>query len=63
MSNRNRPNRAVIVADYALQGGRITSGECILCRRCAHACPTDALHLSLGLDFDGPTRFVSAERT
>jgi len=46
------------VAEYASLGARVTSGECILCQRCAHACPNDALHLSLGFDLGGRTRFV-----
>jgi len=48
------------VVEYATRGRRITSGECILCQRCAHTCPTDALRLSLGLDVVGATTFVSA---
>ncbi len=48
------------VVEYATRGRRITSGECILCQRCAHTCPTDALRLSLGLDVGGATTFVSA---
>jgi polyferredoxin len=46
------------VAEYAARGRRVTSGECILCQRCAHACPTNALHLSLGFDVGGRTYFV-----
>jgi polyferredoxin len=26
-------------------GSRVPGGDCILCQRCAHACPTGALHL------------------
>ncbi len=48
------------VAQYAMHGRRVTSGECILCQRCAHACPTDALHLSIGFDVGGRTPFVTA---
>ncbi len=48
------------VVDYATRGRRITSGDCILCQRCAHTCPTDALHLSLGFDAGGASRFVLA---
>jgi polyferredoxin len=38
----------VPVAEHARRGGRIGSGECILCQRCAHACPTGALRMSVG---------------
>jgi len=44
------------VAAYAARGRRVTSGECILCQRCAHACPTGALHLTVGLDWGGHER-------
>jgi len=46
------------VAYFAVKGGRIRSGQCILCQRCAHACPTDALRLTGGLDLAGTTPFV-----
>jgi polyferredoxin len=34
------------VAHFAAMGGRLASGECILCQRCAQACPTGAMRLS-----------------
>ncbi len=34
------------VARFAVQGGRIESGDCILCQNCAHTCPTEALRLA-----------------
>jgi ferredoxin-type protein NapH len=37
------------VARFASQGARVASGQCILCQKCAHACPTGALSLSAGL--------------
>jgi Polyferredoxin len=33
------------VAHFATLGGRIASGECILCQRCAQVCPTGAIRL------------------
>jgi len=41
------------VAHFAALGKRIESGQCILCQRCAHACPTEALRLSAGFDIAG----------
>jgi polyferredoxin len=37
------------VAHLAAMGGHIRSGECILCQRCAHVCPTGAIRLSFGV--------------
>jgi ferredoxin-type protein NapH len=34
------------VAEMALAGQRIGSGECVLCQRCVHACPRGALRLT-----------------
>jgi formate hydrogenlyase subunit 6/NADH:ubiquinone oxidoreductase subunit I len=28
-------------------GQSVRSGQCILCQRCAHACPANALHLAI----------------
>ena len=47
------------VAHFAVSGQRVLSGQCILCQRCAHACPTDALRLAAGFDFAGKTPFIS----
>jgi polyferredoxin len=33
------------VAHFAAIGGRISTGECILCQRCAQACPNGAIRL------------------
>jgi ferredoxin-type protein NapH len=38
----------VDVAGFAQRGGRLRSGDCILCQRCAHVCPKQALRLSFG---------------
>ncbi len=46
------------VAGFAIAGGRDKSGQCILCQRCAHACPTGALRLSAGFDTAGRTPLV-----
>jgi polyferredoxin len=46
------------VAWYAEAGRRVTTGDCILCQRCAHACPKGALGLSFGLDVGGRTPFT-----
>ena len=35
----------VDVAHFAVLGRPVRSGECILCQKCAHACPTNALQL------------------
>jgi polyferredoxin len=40
------------VASFAVAGGSVTSGDCILCQRCAHVCPRGAL----GLTFAGARR-------
>jgi len=45
------------VARFAALGGRVASGQCILCQRCAHACPTGALRLGAGFDLAGRTPF------
>ena len=47
------------VAHYAVRGSRVTSGQCILCQSCAHACPERALTLSRGLDFGARTAFFT----
>ena len=47
------------VAQFAVQGRRVLSGQCILCQNCAHVCPTGALSLSASLDLAGRTPFVS----
>jgi polyferredoxin len=39
----------VDVAALALAGRRIGPGDCVLCQRCVHACPTGALHLRFGV--------------
>jgi Polyferredoxin len=44
------------VARFAAEGRRIASGECILCQRCAHACPTDALRLAGASSSSGTPR-------
>ena len=46
------------VAHFALLGQRVKSGQCILCQQCAHACPTNALHLVAALDVAGRTPFM-----
>lgn len=46
------------VAQFATLGRRITSGDCILCQHCAHACPTGALGLTVGLDMARRTPFI-----
>ena len=38
------------VADYAKNGQRVLSTECILCMECISACPQDALSASFALD-------------
>jgi ferredoxin-type protein NapH len=38
----------VDVATLAARGGRIGSGDCVLCQRCVQACPTGALRLAFG---------------
>ncbi len=45
------------VAQFVQSGRRVASGECILCQQCAHACPKDALHLTLGFDLARKTPF------
>jgi polyferredoxin len=52
----------IAVAQYASAGRRVTSGECILCQRCAHACPTGTLHVTLGFDVAGRTSFTEPTR-
>jgi len=51
----------ISVAWYAEAGRRVTTGDCILCQRCAHACPKGALGLSFGLDVGGRTPFTPHE--
>jgi len=46
------------VAHFAVLGERVRSGQCILCQRCAHSCPTDALRLAVGFDIAGATPFI-----
>ena len=46
------------VAHFAALGKRIESGQCILCQRCAHACPAKALRLTVGFDIAGKTSFT-----
>jgi len=46
------------VAQFAARGLRVTSGDCILCQHCAHACPTGALFLTVGLDVARETPFI-----
>jgi ferredoxin-type protein NapH len=46
------------VAHFAVLGQRVRSGQCILCQRCAHACPTGALRLTAAFDVAGATPFV-----
>jgi polyferredoxin len=46
------------VAEFAALGRRVTSGDCILCQHCAHACPTGALGLTVGLDMARQTPFI-----
>lgn len=50
------------VAHFARLGQRVLSGQCILCQRCAHACPTGALQLSAAFDLAGTTPFVVRKR-
>jgi polyferredoxin len=52
----------IAVAEYASAGRRVTSAECILCQRCAHACPTGTLRLTLGFDVAGRTSFTEPKR-
>ena len=40
----------IAVARLVQADRRVASGECILCQRCAHACPKGALHLTFGLE-------------
>ncbi len=47
----------IAVPEFVRAGRRITSGECILCQRCAHSCRTGALRLSLGFDLAGKTPY------
>jgi polyferredoxin len=46
------------VAQFAALGRRVASGDCILCQRCAHACPTGALGLTVRLDMARETPFI-----
>lgn len=46
------------VAQFAALGRHVASGDCILCQHCAHACPTGALSLTLGLDVARQTPFI-----
>ena len=46
------------VAGFAVVGQRIRSGQCILCQRCAHACPTEALRLTARFDAAGATPLI-----
>ncbi len=42
------------VARFGEAGRSIATGDCILCQRCAHACPNGALRLVFGSDRDRP---------
>jgi polyferredoxin len=46
------------VAKSAAPGRPVASGDCILCQRCAHACATGALGLTVGLDMGPQTPFI-----
>jgi ferredoxin len=46
------------VAKSAALGHPVASGDCILCQRCAHACPTGALGLTVGLGMARRTPFI-----
>lgn len=46
------------VAHFAARACRTASGQCILCQRCAHVCPTGALRLTAGFDIARRTPFV-----
>jgi polyferredoxin len=46
------------VAKSAALGCPVASGDCILCQRCAHACPTGALGLTVGLGMARRTPFI-----
>jgi polyferredoxin len=46
------------VAKSAALGRPVASGDCILCQRCAHACPTGALGLAVRLEMGPQTPFI-----
>jgi polyferredoxin len=46
------------VRAFAISGRRVLSGECILCQRCAQACPTGAVAAGFGLDVARSTLFI-----
>jgi polyferredoxin len=46
------------VAKSAALRRPVASGDCILCQRCAHACPTGALGLTVGLSMARQTPFI-----
>jgi polyferredoxin len=43
---------------FAASGSRVLSGECILCQRCAQACPTGAVAPGFGFDVARRTPFA-----
>ncbi len=44
------------VSEYAKNGQRVLSTECIMCQACVNVCAKDAIRLSLGLDVSGDNR-------
>ncbi len=51
------------VSAFPVSGRRVLSGECILCQRCAQACPTGAVAPSFRFDFGGATPFLPFKPT
>ncbi len=52
------------VSQYARQGQRVSSSECILCHSCIYTCPSYALSLSFGLDKgDGQDHLITRQIT
>jgi polyferredoxin len=49
------------VRAFAVSGRRVLSGECIMCQRCAQACPTGAVAPDFHFDVAGRTPFIRIE--